>query len=58
MGMSRKERQEVGKVQDLIGAAEGWHHNDRSQDAHGKVTEALKEAFEICVALLSKYPPT
>ena len=55
--MTKVERKLVGRLQDLTGAAVSAYHNDRQVDRAGVLVPILQEAFNICVKLLSKYPP-
>jgi hypothetical protein len=56
--MTRKEQELVGKIQTLVGRALSAHFNDQNPNHMEAVAEPLKEAFEACILLLRKYPPT
>ena len=55
--MTRAERKKVGRIQHLVGLADALYHNDRDMMTADKIEPVLKEAFDICVELLGKYPP-
>lgn len=41
----------------MLGGAHADHGNDRDPNGFEKGQDAIKEAFEICIDLLGKYPP-
>lgn len=55
--MNRQERWALGEIQTLIGRANGEHRNDRNPNHMEAVGDPLEKAFDMCVKLLSKYPP-
>ena len=57
MAMSKEERKQVAKIQELLGKATESHYNDRDPEGFAKCSHALDEAFHLCIEILGKYPP-
>ncbi len=55
--MTRKQLKAISTIQTLIGRAESFHGNDRDRDGFEKGQNALREAFRLCLDVLSPYPP-
>lgn len=55
--MNRTERHKVGQIQTIIGRALNGYLNDRASNRAEIVIDNLRQAFEIAVDLLGKYPP-
>lgn len=47
----------IEKLQSIIGDIDGNHHNDRSQEAHAKAIQLLKEGQKLCIEARSFEPP-
>lgn len=55
---SRKQLLEaLGKCQDLFGKIEGAYQNDRAHDRAGRVVNACRAGFDLCIAALEWDPP-
>jgi hypothetical protein len=46
----------IGRLQDLIGRAQGQAGNDRDPDRFAHLSATLEEAFNLCVDVRSKRP--
>jgi hypothetical protein len=47
----------LGKIQDLVGKAQGLHLNDQDLNGFAKAQAMLKEAFELCLEARGLYDP-
>lgn len=47
----------IGRLQNLIGGAEGHHENDRDPNGFARGQIKLREAFRLCVETTDEYEP-